>query len=580
MADNLYDAAALEDLGTRPVLEDRARVERFFTTGGLDLQVALVCDGAGGQDRGDVAANVAVNATFRNLKESGETDVLTLIKDAAGHANNVVLREGNDGRSTLALIAIAHDGASNYGRMYIASIGDSRIGLLRDGHIRWLNYPRGVADEAISGDDGADKQFTRALGIKRQAEADIGFYHNAAGAAEAQRRGENGIRLEEGDVVFACSDGLVGINPGDGEPYIHDNEFASYGMQRGAANAVQSLVSQAKARLPSDNMALALVQVGPDSAKFSAQGARGSSRGAPSLVTAGVVIVALALFMVFIFSRRGGSEQQAASASSDDQGQMLVAMNATQMAQTVAAFTPTATDTATPTSTPTSAPLPGVVGAWFQLRIPNPPRNTIQQGGTLNSAAMWVKADLNQANAFSQQTANMYMFENTQVQVNEVDTSSSAPVGIVMTFFNGDMFTDNGDFTTETQIQVANTDPLNLYVQRGCLAIADIPQPDMMQVACFAGTCSFSSTSGGRTQIPSGSSVMLDRRQEIQVGSASPITPEMVDHYRQILVGADLRSQDYQECVAGYEPTATPTMTPTATATLRPTPVPVVPLQP
>src|SRR3990170_3829164 len=93
--------------GGRKYNEDRCAVEHFVTRSGLRLDVAVVCDGVGGEEYGERAAQLAMASTM-----------------------------------ALALIA-------NGLTLHIANVGDSRIYLCRDGTFQQLTRDHTFANVMV-----------------------------------------------------------------------------------------------------------------------------------------------------------------------------------------------------------------------------------------------------------------------------------------------------------------------------------------------------------------------------------------------------------------------------------------------
>ncbi|MFZ1398890.1 MAG: protein phosphatase 2C domain-containing protein, partial [Candidatus Promineifilaceae bacterium] len=64
-------AATFFDVGHREIYEDRVVVTQLTTRSGLELMVALVADGVGGTNRGERAAQLAVDVVLHYLAEVG-----------------------------------------------------------------------------------------------------------------------------------------------------------------------------------------------------------------------------------------------------------------------------------------------------------------------------------------------------------------------------------------------------------------------------------------------------------------------------------------------------------------------------
>lgn len=165
--------------------------------------MCVVCDGMGGHAAGAAASDAAVKAFLAayQAKQADEPIGAALLR-AVNAANEAVLvvaaREGDSG-STLAAVVI-HDG-----QLFWASVGDSRILLLRGGRLFRVNrehhyraellrqVARGEIVRAAADSDPRGEQLTSSLG-----ERPLGAIDHCAG----------GYPLLPGDAVFVASDGL------------------------------------------------------------------------------------------------------------------------------------------------------------------------------------------------------------------------------------------------------------------------------------------------------------------------------------------------------------------------------------
>ena len=77
------------DIGNRELYEDRVASLHITTAGGLNLDVAIVADGVGGENKGERAAQIALDTTIAHIRESQETSVPAVLKEAAVAANTV-----------------------------------------------------------------------------------------------------------------------------------------------------------------------------------------------------------------------------------------------------------------------------------------------------------------------------------------------------------------------------------------------------------------------------------------------------------------------------------------------------------
>ena len=116
-------------IGTHPGLkrsrnEDRAVFAHVTNAAGEQFSVALLCDGVGGSEMGDVAATLVVTAFLGELATAPPGQALQkLLLDLVLATDNVVRRELSGRGATTASIFLA----SSRGEVAATNIGDSRI---------------------------------------------------------------------------------------------------------------------------------------------------------------------------------------------------------------------------------------------------------------------------------------------------------------------------------------------------------------------------------------------------------------------------------------------------------------------
>ena len=160
--------------------------------------VVGVADGMGGHRHGEVASDIALEAA---LETDGDA------RQRVRAANRAVVEAGDDdpdlkGMGTTLTLAV-FDGTD----LEIGHVGDSRAYLLRGGELEQLTTDHSLVAEMVArGDITADEAavhpyrsvITRAIGLQREVEIDR--FH---------------CRIEAGDRVLLCSDGLTGMVPAE-----------------------------------------------------------------------------------------------------------------------------------------------------------------------------------------------------------------------------------------------------------------------------------------------------------------------------------------------------------------------------
>jgi serine/threonine protein phosphatase PrpC len=207
-----------------------------------------VADGVGGQERGEVAARVAVETLvegFRNA--SGQEPRPAMLSRLLQAANARIFDAGHAaGQAGGAMATTVVACALRFDRAAVAHIGDSRCYLIRSGRAVALTRDHTVAHEQarlglLSAERAAEVDtrhvLTRSLGHELFASID---------SSEHQ--------LLRGDVLLLCSDGLHGsLGPAEiAHTVSHSADLES---------AAKELVGIAKQRDGSDNISVQLIRV-------------------------------------------------------------------------------------------------------------------------------------------------------------------------------------------------------------------------------------------------------------------------------------------------------------------------------
>lgn len=193
----MLEACALSDKGcVRPNNEDYSRI---------DAQAGLyvLADGMGGAKAGEQASRLAVETVSESILHAPNRDSQALLV-AVEEANRRVLEAAaNDpsleGMGTTLVAALEVEG-----ELLIASVGDSRAYLLDRGGFRaitedqsWVNEvgrPLGLNEEALR---THPMRHVLTMAIGAGVALEINYYHD--------------IRMQPGDMLLMCSDGLHGV---------------------------------------------------------------------------------------------------------------------------------------------------------------------------------------------------------------------------------------------------------------------------------------------------------------------------------------------------------------------------------
>ena len=240
--------------------EDRFAVRSYrVERSGVPVVLAVVSDGIGGHQAGEVAAQMTVETVLAELNPYEGGDPTPLIKQAVVEANRAVSEAAAESQdrigmgATLALAMVVGT------RLYTATVGDSRLYLLRQGRLRQISIDHTWVQEAIeyeiiSPEEARDHPqahiLRRHIGGEQPPEPDFRMQLQD-GESESRSRANQGVELEYGDQVLICSDGLTDL--------VEDQEIYNALHTRPAELAVGALQDLALQRGGRDNITLVIL---------------------------------------------------------------------------------------------------------------------------------------------------------------------------------------------------------------------------------------------------------------------------------------------------------------------------------
>lgn len=175
---------------------------------GDNIGYAVVCDGMGGANGGNVASNIAVDIIANRICEAyaGEhppRSPANLLASAMAAANIEIFDRAKAesqyegmGTTVVAVIVRGKDA-------YISHVGDSRLYLYRDSTLQQITRDHSVVQEMIESGQLTEEQarthprkhfITRALGVSAMEEGEY-----------------DEIELEPNDKLLLCTDGLTNM---------------------------------------------------------------------------------------------------------------------------------------------------------------------------------------------------------------------------------------------------------------------------------------------------------------------------------------------------------------------------------
>ncbi|MCM1087135.1 MAG: serine/threonine-protein phosphatase [Muribaculaceae bacterium] len=202
-----YQMANLQGIGTRQSQEDS-----FAFVNAMDVMeiknnglLALLADGMGGMQDGKLVSEAAIKAVTDDFRKMDRKKNMGIqLKESIFRANSALFNtfRGNGGTTIVACIFFQE-------RLYFASVGDSFLYLKRDGGIYRLNREQtcrqdeylellreGSLDTTQADEDEDGLRLSQFLGCDELEEVDTL---------------SRPWRIQEGDVLLICSDGVGGV---------------------------------------------------------------------------------------------------------------------------------------------------------------------------------------------------------------------------------------------------------------------------------------------------------------------------------------------------------------------------------
>lgn len=208
--------------------------------------VAILADGVGGMQRGEVASRLAVETALKTFREApGEHTPQQLITQMFNAANLAVYDNSmeNHGKSqmatTLAVVVLRNN------EITVGNVGDSRVYLVRKATIKQLSTDHNYT--------GMQQKF----GLISEQEAKTSEHRSiltrSVGNEPVVRVDVESATVFKGDKVVLCSDGLYTV--------IADSEIADIVSRLSPAQACRQLVALAEQRGTDDNLSIQVMQI-------------------------------------------------------------------------------------------------------------------------------------------------------------------------------------------------------------------------------------------------------------------------------------------------------------------------------
>ena len=196
-------------------------------------RVLMVADGMGGHSKGEVASKIAIDTMseymdrfaswFSHLDSRHEDDLVDELKSAVEACEWNIRASGEDEpdqRSMGTTLTMAYVLGS---RLYLVHVGDSRCYLFRDGSLRQLSTDHTIAEGLVEAGVADDVESVPSRW------ADV-LLNAVGGGGEDVKPEVTKTRLQKGDILLLCSDGLT--------KHVDDKELAEVLGKGGSVEAL------------------------------------------------------------------------------------------------------------------------------------------------------------------------------------------------------------------------------------------------------------------------------------------------------------------------------------------------------
>jgi len=260
---------------TRTNNEDRYSVTAYrMERSSMPTLLAIVADGIGGHNAGEVASDLTVETIVNRLTASRIKEPLFQLQAAIMEASEVVAQAARTNNEQQGMGSTVVTSWIIGSRLYTATVGDSRIYFLRDGSLQQISIDHTWVQEAIDHNiiqpDQARNHpqahvLRRYIGAQRPAEPDLRL-RLKVNEGDKQSQANQGLTLQSGDTLLLCTDGLTDL--------VDDDEIQQVLIENDPMHAVERLTDMALERGGHDNITIVILEVPPDSQQQASAGKR------------------------------------------------------------------------------------------------------------------------------------------------------------------------------------------------------------------------------------------------------------------------------------------------------------------
>jgi PPM family protein phosphatase len=259
--------------------------------------LAVLCDGIGGHRAGEVASEMAVNRISQRVAESDGNQILETIRLAIQEAGQEIYEHAQADEERHGMGATCATACIVGNRLYTATVGDSRIYLMRGQNILQLSIDHTWIQEALEAGIMTPDQveghpnahvIRRYLGSPNAPDVDLRLTLRE-GEAREDALANQGLPLLNEDMVLLCSDGLSDL--------VRADEILNVCHSYPLDQVPQALIDLANARGGHDNITVVITRMVEAYASKPKRGLMRTSINWKSLAAAALIVIGLGMVL-------------------------------------------------------------------------------------------------------------------------------------------------------------------------------------------------------------------------------------------------------------------------------------------
>ncbi len=226
----------------RPLNEDAYYVSEPNSTG---MVLAIVADGMGGHNAGEIASGKAVGIVQKDVIEQGDKSAREILVKAVDDANREIYEMSKNKKSLSGMGTTMTACVAENNNVTAVQVGDSRLYRIRKDSITQITKDHSLVEMLVESGEITKEEakshpqkniITRAVGTDKTVESDVYEF-----------------KTKKDDVILLCSDGLVNM--------VEDETILSIiNTSKNLEEAANNLVLNAETAGGTDNITVILIR--------------------------------------------------------------------------------------------------------------------------------------------------------------------------------------------------------------------------------------------------------------------------------------------------------------------------------